>query len=194
LRVESNIPNTNFRLLITDNNNHPLVKSWINCASAENSNTDKLNDNPYQHKLLTNLNRIYNVIISKDGLPYYGHYIMQYPKLPNDVARIFARAYKTKVFNDKLTKTFWKAERNVYKEVLAPILIKRGIGTLFWSRHFDSVGKDLKWSRFTSKFGYPLEHKEKIMFKNNLQNIHYFSLWGSDLPINRSFLNLLPDA
>ena len=194
MRVECNIPNTDLRLLITDNNNNPLVKSWINCAAAENSETSKLNDNPYQYDLLNKLDRLYTVVVSRNGLPYYGHYIMQYPKLPKDVARIFARAYKTKLFDDKLSKTFWQSEQKVYKDVLAPLLIEKGVGTLFWSRHSDSVGKDMKWAQLCHKFGYPLEHKQKVMFKNNLQNIHYFNIWNSPLPINKTFIEMMPAA
>jgi len=194
MRVECDIPNTDLRLLVTDNNNHHLVKKWIECAADDNVNTSKLNDNPYQYDRLIRLHRMYNVIISRNGLPYYGHFVIQYPKLPNDVARIFARAYKTKLFSDPMTRKFWMAERVAYKNALAPLLIDKGIGTLFWTRHAESVGKDTKWERMCHRFGYPLKHKNNIMFRQNIQNVHYFNIWGSPLYINDDFIERLPNA
>lgn len=181
-------------MLITDNNNHPLVKSWIACAASENVNTSRLNDDPYQYDRLVNLDRLYNVIVSRDGLPYYGHFIIKYPNLPSDVARIFARAYKTKLFSDTIPRRFWFSEQKIYENILAQILIDSGIGTLFFTRHSDSVGNEQKWIQFHERFGYPLEHRHGVVFRQHAQNVHYFNVWNSPLDINRNFIERLPNA
>ena len=191
MRLETNIGYNDLRLTITDNNNHSLVKAFINCAAAENTQTMKLNDNPYQIDQLNRLKRKYNVIISKDGLPYYGHFIIQYPELSSNVARIFARAYKTKLFSDELTRKFFVSENKIYREVLGPLLLEDNIDTLFWSRHFHSVGGiENKWSKFCKIFGYDLFHKEAVTFKGMQQNIHYFKVWNAK-NIDDTFLDKL---
>lgn len=195
MRIESSLNYNDLKLTITDDNNNPLVKAFLNCAAAENTFTKKLNDNPYQLDQLKNIKRNYNIIITKNGLPYYGHFLTQYPELPSNVARIFSRAYKTKLFDDKLSKGFWKAESQAYQSVLAPLLIRKNIDTLFWTRHSDSVGSlENKWLNMCSYFGYDLSHKESILFKGIKQNIHYFKVWGSPNSLNNNFLEYISNV
>jgi len=193
LRVQTCIDNSDF--YITDNPNDSYVELFIQSISLDNRPLKNLVDNPYTYNKLKSMDFKYACLwIDKNDFPYVGWFAMQYDNLPKNVLRIFTRYYRLSDYN-KANYKFVREEFRLLKEHFKPLIDEDNIDTIFWARHFDTVGPtdDIKFDKWTRAFLTPHNldvHKTKIKLKGIDQHLVYFNAWDNT-EVDHSFLEFL---
>lgn len=181
-------------LYITDDKNDFYLKSFIKLVAADKRDNSQLIDNPYTEDKLNNLNFKYAVLWLKDDKPFYGHFAIQYDKLPSTVIRMYSRMYKLSTSDVVTNLKFLKEEHRMYSIYLKALFDIDGITTIFWTRHSEKTDHKDIWKQ-NGPFkkiilGDKIKdlYKFKTKFKGIEQSVIYFNAWDIEEDVNHDFV------
>jgi len=186
----------NGTLHLSDDPNDPVVLKFIDNVvnDALNNKLKSLIRSGLTKPELLALQKTFSVVWLFDGEPLYGFFITQYPELPSNVARTYVRVYNINRIERSRSLSFFRKEHETYATHLKPLLLSRGIDTLFFTRHATDTNNEFLYTPKKNKpiYGYrEILPFRNIKFKGFDQHIYCFSPW-IDNPPKTEFIALLP--